>query len=126
MSSPQMTRMLGFLSAACAVTAAHSSAATAVNTARCQLRSLLRITVLTSCCVLSGLLLEREDALPVVLHADNGPALLLCLVVQCLSESSDLGVSHREPRPVAGLRVLQHLLVSRGVTERSVGAAADH
>ena len=37
-------------------------------------------------------LLEREDPLPVVLHADDDPALLLRLVVERLREGADLGV----------------------------------
>ena len=36
--------------------------------------------------------LEREDALPVVLHADHRPAALLGLVQQRLCEGADLGV----------------------------------
>jgi hypothetical protein len=37
-------------------------------------------------------LLECENALPVVLHADDGPALTPRLVVQRLREGADLGV----------------------------------
>jgi hypothetical protein len=39
-----------------------------------------------------SLFLKGEYALPVVLHADDGPALLLCLVVQGLRERADLGI----------------------------------
>src|SRR5262245_27607543 len=74
--------------------------------------------------------IEGEDALPVVPHADDRPALLLRLVVERLREGSDLGRGqalrrtivilpfrvvvqhqHREPRAVAGLRVLEQLPV---------------
>jgi hypothetical protein len=37
-------------------------------------------------------LLERENTLPVILHANDGPALTLRLVVQRLREGADLGV----------------------------------
>src|SRR5437773_8086135 len=76
--------------------------------------------------------LEGEYLLPVVLHADHCPAVLLRLVIESLRESADLRVrqtlrraigifalrvvvqdEHREPRPVSGLGVLQHLLVAR-------------
>src|SRR5215471_13813709 len=75
--------------------------------------------------------LEREDPLPVLLHADDGPALLPRLVVQRLGERADsagrqpggraVGVlpprvvveqEHRQPRAVAGPRVLEHLPVT--------------
>src|SRR5437773_5887863 len=78
------------------------------------------------------LFLEGEYLLPVVLHADHCPAVLLRLVIESLRESADLRVrqtlrraigifalrvvvqdEHREPRPVSGLGVLQHLLVAR-------------
>src|SRR4029434_5780161 len=90
-------------------------------------------------------LLERKDAFPVVLHADDGPALLLCFVVEGLRESADLGVAqalrravgvfaplivvqhqHHQFRSIAGTRVLEHLLVARRVAERRIRPAADH
>jgi hypothetical protein len=37
-------------------------------------------------------LLEREDALPVILHAYDGPALVLSLVVKRLGKCADFGV----------------------------------
>ena len=40
----------------------------------------------------SALLLEREDPFPVVLHADDCPALFLRLVVQRLGEGADPGI----------------------------------
>ena len=42
---------------------------------------------------------ERKDAFPIVLHADDVPAVLLCFVVERLGESSDLGVR----QPLRGL-----------------------
>src|SRR5215213_10300675 len=69
-------------------------------------------------------LLEREYGLPVILHADDGPTLLLCLVIKRLREGADLGTGqpcdravrifaprvvvqheHRESRAAAGCRV---------------------
>src|SRR5271168_282589 len=91
------------------------------------------------------LLLKSENALPVVLHADDDPALLRGLVAQCLGEGADLGVGqpqrgtvgvlalcivvqddHRESRAVAGLRVFQHLPVAGRVAERGIRPASDH
>jgi hypothetical protein len=37
-------------------------------------------------------LFERENTLPVILHADHNPAVLLCLIIQCLCEGADLRV----------------------------------
>src|SRR4030095_17062826 len=45
-------------------------------------------------------LLERKDAFPVVLHADDGPALLLCFVVEGLRESADFRVAQSLRRAV--------------------------
>jgi len=39
-----------------------------------------------------ALLVERKDALPVVLHADDRPAVLLRLIVKRLGEGADLGI----------------------------------
>ena len=39
---------------------------------------------------LSGLLLKSENAIPVVLHAYDEPAILLCFIVERLGESADL------------------------------------
>src|SRR4030095_2398436 len=91
------------------------------------------------------LLVEAEDLLPVALHADDHPALLAGLVVQALRERPDLagpeplgravgvlarGVvvqdEHRQPGAVAGLGVLQHLLVTGRVAKRGPGPAPDH
>jgi hypothetical protein len=93
----------------------------------------------------SRALLEREDALPVVLHADHRPAVLLSLVVKRLSEGADLGVrqalrrtvgifalrvvvqhEHHQPRTVARPRVLQHLPIPSRVGERRIGTPTNH
>src|SRR5438874_13816614 len=90
------------------------------------------------------LFLEGEYLLPVVLHADHCPALLLRLVIESLREGADLRVrqtfrravgvlavrivvqdEHREPRAVAGLGVLQHLLVAGRIAEGRVRPAPD-
>src|SRR5438128_252869 len=84
--------------------------------------------------------IECEDALPVVLHADDGPAFLLRFVIERLREDADLGVrqplgrtvgvlalrvvveyQHQEPCAVARSRVLQHLTVAGRVAERRIG-----
>src|SRR5262245_19026090 len=89
--------------------------------------------------------LEREDALPVVLHADHVPAVLLRFVVKRLGEGADLGrgqplrravgvlafvvvVQHQHflPRARAGTGPLQHLAVAGRVAERRDRPAADH
>src|SRR5262245_13816111 len=83
-----------------------------------------------------GLRLEREDPLPVVLHADDDPALLRGLVVERLREGADLAVrqslgravgvlalrvvvqhEHRQARAIAGPGVLQHLPIAGRVAE---------
>ena len=89
-------------------------------------------------------LCSREDLLPVVLHADDGPAVLLRLVVKRLRKGTKLGVrqalcravsvfaggivvehQQHEPRAGAALRVFQHLLVATGVSEGGDGSPAD-
>ena len=89
-------------------------------------------------------LLGREDRLPVVLHADDGPAILLRLFVQRRREGAEFDVRQSEcrtvgvfarriivqhqqlePRAAAALRVFQHLLVAVGIAERGDGPAAD-
>jgi hypothetical protein len=60
---------------------------------------------------LPQLLFEREDLLPVVLHADDRPALRLRYVVHLLAEGADLGVGQslrRTVRILAGRIVVQH------------------
>ena len=91
-----------------------------------------------------GILIKRENALPVVLHADYGPAILLRFVMERLSEYSDLRVwkslgwpvrifalrvvvqhQHHQSCAVAGPGVFQHLPVSGGVAERRMRTPAD-
>src|SRR5262245_1530424 len=86
-----------------------------------------------------------EDALPVGLHADDQPALLLRLVVKCLGEGADPGVrqslrravgvfayrivvqeNRRQPRATARLGVFEHLAVAGRVAECRHGPTADH
>src|SRR5208337_2402 len=45
-------------------------------------------------------LLKREDALPVVPHADDDPALLLGYVIHLLAEGSDRGVGQALRGPI--------------------------
>src|SRR6266511_652989 len=91
----------------------------------------------------AGALLEREDALPVVLHADYRPAFVLRLVVERRRKGADLAVGqtlrravgvlsrsvvvqHEHLQPRAGAGPLQHLPVAGRVAERRVGPATDH
>ena len=89
----------------------------------------------------TGLLfLPREDALPVVLHADNHPAALLRLAHEGVGKVADLRLGsisvftrgvvvmheHLEPRPTAVLGVFEHLLVAAGVAERRQRPPPDH
>ena len=86
----------------------------------------------------------REDGLPVVLHADDGPAVFLRMFFQRGREGTEFDVRQSarravgkfarrivvqheqlEPRAAAALRVFQHLLVAVGVAERGDGPAAD-
>src|SRR5262245_26071511 len=88
---------------------------------------------------------EREDALPVVLHADHRPVLLLRLLVERGREGADLAVGqalrrpvgvfaggvvvqhqHLEPRAGAGAAPFQHLAVAGRVAERRDRPTADH
>ena len=80
--------------------------------------------------------LEREDLLPIVLHADDGPAGSLRLLVKRRREGPELGRGHAqcravgvfacrvivqheqsEARAAAALRVFQHVLVTHGIAE---------
>src|SRR5262249_10946777 len=91
------------------------------------------------------LAVERKHAIPVVLHADDRPAVLLRLCVELGRERADLTVGqplrgpvgilalvvvvqhqHLQPRACAGAGVLQHLAVTGRVAERRVRPAADH
>ena len=85
-----------------------------------------------------------KTCLPIVLHADDGPAVLLRLLVKRRREGTQFDVrqsarravgvfarriivQHQqlEPRAAAALRVFQHLLVADGIAERGDGPAAD-
>src|SRR5277367_3049608 len=76
-------------------------------------------------------LIERKYALPVILHADYGPAVLLRLFVKCGREGADLAVGqalrwpvsvfthrvivqhqHLQPRTRSGGGPFEHLLVA--------------
>ena len=89
-------------------------------------------------------LLEREDLLPIVLHADHRPAVLLRMLIKRWREGTQFDVrqsagrtvgvftrriivQHQqlEPRAAAALRVFQHLLVATGISEGGDGTAAD-
>src|SRR6516225_5825774 len=89
-------------------------------------------------------LIKGKDALPIVLHADDGPAVLLRLVVERLSKGADLRIGkslrrtvgvfalrvvveqeHHQPSAVARPRVLQHLSVTGRVAKRCTRATAD-
>src|SRR5262249_4584322 len=88
---------------------------------------------------------EREDTLPVVLHANDSPAVLLRLVVERLRKGADLRIrkslrrtvgvfalrvvvqhQHHEPRVAACTGVLKHLLVAGRVSKCSMRTSADH
>src|SRR5262245_14314611 len=88
---------------------------------------------------------ECKYALPVVLHANHGPGLLLRLVVKRLGKCPDLGVwqslcwaigifafrivvhhQHHQTRASAGPGVFKHLPVTVRITERCVWTASDH
>ena len=89
--------------------------------------------------------LKGKNHLPILLHADDCPAVLLRLVVERLRERADFRVGkpfsgtvrvlplcvivqheQRKPRAVAGLGIFEHLLVAGRVAEGDVRAAADH
>src|SRR5208337_4578320 len=81
----------------------------ALRALRLQLRRLTRWGTSCQCCRHFGILesdksratlFEREDALPVVLHADDEPAVLLRLVVERLRERADLRVGQPLSRPI--------------------------
>src|SRR5262249_17333764 len=71
------------------VTSESACSARAVS-ASCPEGRVMSRMVITSCG--TGSFIEGEDALPVVLHADHGPPLLLRLVVERLREGTDLRV----------------------------------
>ncbi len=90
-------------------------------------------------------LLECKNLLPIVLHANDCPAVLLRLVIQRLRERADFGVvqslsgtvrilslcivvqhEHRDPRAVARFGVFEHLLVAGRIAERGERPAPNH
>src|SRR5262249_4977299 len=90
-------------------------------------------------------LLKRKGALPVILHADHRPAVLLRLVVKRLREGADLAVGqalgwaigvfargvvvqhqHLQARPGSSAGPLQHLPVAGRIAEGREGRPADH
>src|SRR5207237_6448670 len=83
--------------------------------------------------------LESEDRLPVVFHADDGPAVLLCLDHERVAERADLRLGsvgkltrgvvvmheHHQPHAAPGLCPLQHLLIAGRISKRGDGPSAD-
>src|SRR4029077_8307138 len=88
---------------------------------------------------------KRKDYLPIVLHADDSPAVLLRLIVKGLRERADLRIGqargravgvfafrvvvkhqHAKSRTAAGFGVFEHLLIAGRVAKRRIGTAADH
>src|SRR5262245_46811424 len=102
MSSPQMTRMLGFFSAAW-VTAGGHNATQPIRTA-----AILAIVLFM------GSLVEREHALPVLLHAGGDPALSGRLVVERLGEGAHPRVRQLPRRAIC---VLGACLLKTSATE---------
>src|SRR5260221_2715716 len=129
-SSPKMTRMLGFLPAAgfcCAcATPVQVRASAAIK----------RMSLFFM--AMSPLLFESENFLPVVLHADHGPAAGIGFV-EPLVEAADARFAvvgpfaagvvvvnvEAETRALAGGGPLQHLQVAVRIAERRDGPAAD-
>ena len=89
-------------------------------------------------------LFEREEAFPIVLHADHSPAVLRGLGIEFLGKGADLGVgqsvaldrtrilaARRRAAPassaaaVAGSSIFQHLPVPGRIAERRARPASD-
>src|SRR5215813_13414305 len=51
-------------------------------------------------CLCHGTILKGENTIPVVLHTDDEPALLFCLVVQGLCEGADFRVRQAQGRTI--------------------------
>src|SRR5271156_2729799 len=90
------------------------------------------------------LLVERENTLPIVLHADHNPTVLVCSSHQRFGESPDVRIrttagwpigvlavsvivmhQHHQSSAVTRLRPFQHLLIAGGIAEGRVGPLAD-
>src|SRR5262245_45983345 len=91
MSSPQMTRMFGFFSEACMSAGAHKAATHAKTRTLVSVRLIVCLSPLNhheyrarAEVHQASSRLKCKHALPVVLHADDHPALLLRLVVEPL------------------------------------------
>src|SRR5437868_10606775 len=83
-------------------------------------------------------LFEREDDLPIILHAHDRPTLGLCFV-ESFVQATDAGLAVVCPFPLGvvmmdvktkarartGSRPLEHLQVAVGISERGDGTAAD-
>src|SRR4051812_16256754 len=63
-------------------------------------RGICRGCVANSCRV-AKLVLEREHPLPVILHADDGPSLCLCGLVERRAEGSDPAIGQSVCRTVS-------------------------
>src|SRR5262249_53050862 len=93
----------------------------------------------------SRALFESEDPLPVVFHADDGPAFLFRLAIKRLSEGADFGGwqslgwavgvfticvivhdQHHQPRAIAGVGVLEHLPVAVRIAKGRARPTANH
>src|SRR5262249_12199563 len=89
--------------------------------------------------------LECKNLLPVVSHADDGPAVLLFLVIKRLREGADFRIGqslsravrifplcvvvqyeHRQSRAITGLGVFEHLSVAGRVAKRSERSTTNH
>src|SRR5437763_12625386 len=84
-------------------------------------------------------ILEREDLFPIVLHADDRPAVLLRFGHERVGKCTDLRLravgelarsvvvmhQHHQPRAAAGLGPFQHLLIAVRIAKRRDGPAAD-
>src|SRR5262245_48735008 len=132
MSSPKITRMLGFFACACAGLPANAMSAAVT---RIVTRARIGFSPLGWC---RPRLLERVDLLPVGFHIDDRPAPRLRLDER-LVEPADVRLAivgplagrvgvmddTHEPRALAGRRPLEHLLIAVRVAEREHGPPAD-
>src|SRR5262245_7931452 len=94
---------------------------------------------------ISKFALKRKNHFPIIFHADDGPSVLLRLIIKCLRKRADLCVGqflsgtvrifslcvvvqheHRQARAVASFCIFEHLLVPGRVAKGDVRAPADH